>query len=97
MPVYLIIEITVIDPEVYGEYVEQVSALVEQYGGRYLARGGDVVPLTDDWRPQRIVLIQFDSIDQVQDWFASPEYRGLVPLREQSTTSRAIIVEGCDF
>jgi uncharacterized protein (DUF1330 family) len=97
MPVYLIIEITVIDPEVYGEYVEQVSALVEQYGGRYLARGGDVVPLTDDWQPQRIVLIQFDTIDQVQDCFASPEYRALVPLREQSTTSRAIIVEGCDF
>jgi uncharacterized protein (DUF1330 family) len=97
MPVYLIIEITVIDPEVYGEYVEQVSALVEQYGGRYLARGGDVVPLTDDWQPQRIVLIQFDTIDQVQDCFASPEYQALVPLREQSTTSRAIIVEGCEF
>jgi uncharacterized protein (DUF1330 family) len=97
MPVYLIIEITVIDPEVYAEYVEQVQALVEQYGGRYLARGGDVVPLTDDWQPQRIVLIQFDTIDQVQDCFASPEYQALVPLREQSTTSRAIIVEGCEF
>jgi uncharacterized protein (DUF1330 family) len=37
MPVYLIIDVAVIDPEVYAEYVEQVPAVVERYGGRYLA------------------------------------------------------------
>jgi len=97
MPVYLIIDVAVMDPEVYAEYVEQVPAVVARYGGRYLARGGDVVPLTADWHPQRIILIEFDSIDQVQDCFASPEYRALAPLREQSTTSRAIIIEGCEL
>ena len=97
MPVYLIIDVAVTDPELYAEYVEQVPAVVERYGGRYLARGGDVVPLTADWRPQRIILIEFDSIDQVRDCFTSPEYLALAPLREKSTTSRAIIIEGCEL
>ena len=94
MPVYLIIDITITDPDVYGEFVARVPAVVEQYGGRYLARSGEVSTMVGDWRPERIVLIEFESIEQVQEFFASPEYQALVPLREQSATTRAIIVEG---
>ena len=94
MPVYLIIDIAIIDPDVYGEFVERVPAVVEQYGGRYLARSNEVSTMVGDWQPERIVLIEFESIEQVQDFFTSPEYLALVPLREQSATSRAIIVEG---
>ena len=94
MPVYLIIDIAIIDPDVFGEFVAGVSAVVEKYGGRYLARSSEVSTMVGDWRPERIVLIEFESIEQVQDFFASPEYLALVPLREQSATSRAIIVEG---
>jgi uncharacterized protein (DUF1330 family) len=94
MPVYLIIEVAIIDLDVYGEFVAQVPAVVEQYGGRYLARSGEVSVMVGDWQPERIVLIQFESIEQVQEFFASPEYQALVPLREESATTRAIIVEG---
>ena len=94
MPVYLILDITIIDPDTYGEFGARVPAVVDQYGGRYLARSGEVSSMVGDWRPERIVLIEFDSIEQVQDFFASKEYLALVPLREQSATSRAIIVEG---
>jgi uncharacterized protein (DUF1330 family) len=94
MPVYLIIDITVIDPDVYGEFVEQVPAVVEQYGGRYLARSAEVSTMVGDWQPEWIVLIEFQTIEQVQEFFASPEYLDLVPLREQSAATRAIIVEG---
>jgi uncharacterized protein (DUF1330 family) len=94
MPVYLIIDITVIDQDVYEEYVERVPAVVEQYGGRYLVRGGEVAVLTGDWQPERIVVVEFDSSEQVQEFYASPEYQALAPLREQSTNSRAILVEG---
>jgi uncharacterized protein (DUF1330 family) len=94
MSVYLIIDVIVIDPEVYAEYVEKVPAVVERYGGRYLARGGEVVPLSGDWNPQRIVLIEFNSIEQAHDCLGSPEYQALMPLRQESTNSRAIIIEG---
>ena len=94
MPVYLIIDVAIKDQDVYGEFVAGVPAVVEKYGGRYLARSGEIAVMVGDWQPERIVLIQFESIDQVQEFFASPEYLALVPLREKSATSRAIIVEG---
>ena len=94
MSVYLIIEIAIVDHDVYGEFVERVPAVVEQYGGRYLARSGEVSTMVGDWQPERIVLIEFESIVQVQEFFASPEYLAIVPLREQSAAARAIIVEG---
>ena len=94
MPVYLILDIAVVDQDVYEEYVARVPAVVEQYGGRYLARSGEVSTMVGDWRPERIVLIEFETIDQVQEFFASKEYLALVPLREQSAATRAIIVEG---
>ena len=94
MPVYLIIDVIVHDAEIYAQYVQQVPDLVEKYGGSYLVRGGEVFPVSGDWYPQRIILIEFDAIEQVQEFFTSPEYQALVPLRERSTNSRAIIVEG---
>jgi len=94
MSVYVIIDIAVIDQGLYEEYVARVPALVEQYGGRYLVRGGEVATLTGDWQPERIVVLEFDSSEQVQEFYASPEYQALAPLREQSTNSRAILVKG---
>ena len=94
MPVYLIIDITITDQDVFGEFVARVPAVVEQYGGHYLARSGEVSIMVGDWRPERIVLIEFETIVQVEEFFASPEYLALVTLREQSAATRAIIVEG---
>ena len=97
MPVYVIIDITVTDQELYEEYVAQVPVVVEQYGGRYLVRGGEVVALAGGWQPERIVVLEFESSDQAQDYLTSPEYLALADLREKSITSRAIIVPGYEY
>ena len=94
MSVYLIIDIAIIDQEVYAEYVEKVSGVVEKYGGRYLVRGGEVFPVAGDWHPKRIVIVEFENPEQVQEFYASPEYLALAPLREASASIRAIITEG---
>ena len=95
MPVYLIIEIGMKDSEAYAEYVEKVPEVIKKYGGKYLARGGKVTSMMGNWNPERLILIEFDSIARIQECFQSPEYLELAPLREQSTVSRSIIVEGC--
>ncbi len=94
MSVYMIIDVAVKNRELYGQYVEQVRAIVEQHGGRYLVRGGSVTPLSGNWNPERIVLIEFETMQQLQGCFQSPEYLALAPLREQSTSGRSIVVEG---
>jgi uncharacterized protein (DUF1330 family) len=95
MPVFMIIEIEIQDGELYAQYVEEVPPVIERYGGRYLARGGRVTPLAGNWHPERVIVIEFDTLEQVRQCFASPEYLALAPLRERSTRGRSIVVEGC--
>lgn len=95
MSVYFLADIEVDDPETYHRYVEQARPIVQQHGGRYLIQGGTVTPMSDGWNPARLIMIEFDTVAALGACFDSPEYRAIAPLREQSTRSRAIIVEGC--
>jgi uncharacterized protein (DUF1330 family) len=94
MSVYMIIEIKVKNNLLYSTYVEKVPKVVGKYGGRYLVRGGQVTPVSGNWNPERIILLEFETMGQLQKCFESPEYLELAPLREESTLSRSIIVEG---
>lgn len=95
MSVYMIIEVEVVDEDIYAEYMEKVPATVEKYGGRYIVRGGAVTPLTGGWHPERIIVLEFPSTEQMQRWNFSPEYLELAPLRIRSAKTKAIAVEGC--
>ena len=94
MSAYVIIEIKVLDQTVYDGYIDKVPSIVKKYGGKYLARGGQIIPLSGDWYPERMILLEFDSFEQVQKWLASPEYAEIAPLRIQSTIGKAIVIEG---
>ena len=93
MSVYTIITVDVTDPELYAEYVRRVPATVTRHGGRYLVRSNRTVSLAGDWRPQRVVLLEFPSLDRLREWWSSPEYQALAPIRERSTRAMALAVE----
>lgn len=94
MPVYLIIDIQVHDQKKYLEYIEKAKPVLEKFGGRYLARGSEITTIAGDWHPERIVLVEFESMAQLKASFACPEYKAIAHLRTESTKSRTIIVEG---
>ncbi len=96
MAVYVIIEIKVMDPEAYAEYVEKVPAVIMKHGGRYLSRGSKITPLSDNWDPERIILIEFPSFESAKDWLLSQEHAALTQIRQKSTVAKGIIVEGCE-
>lgn len=95
MSVYMIIQITILDYELYARYVEKVPVIIKKYGGRYLVRGGKVVPMFGNWNPERVILIEFETMEQLRNCFNSPEYLKIAPFRESSTITESIIVNGC--
>lgn len=96
MPAYVLIEIEIHDKNTYFQYIEKARLIVESYGGQYLIRGGKVTPLFGDWNPERIILIKFPSHEDVEKCFNSEEYLEIAKLRENSTETRSIILEGYD-
>jgi len=97
MAVYMVIEIEVLDQETYREYVERVAEIVVRNGGRYLVRGGLVRPVSGGWNPERMIVIAFPGLAAAEACFASPAYLAVAPLRERSTRSRAVLLEGSEF
>jgi uncharacterized protein (DUF1330 family) len=71
-----------------------VPAVIEQYGGRYLVRGGTVHPLEGDMGLDRFVVLEFSSMDAARRFYDSPEYAPLLKLRTDTTRSRVAFVEG---
>ncbi len=94
MSAYLILELVIMNKEIYAQYIEKAPAIIKKFGGRYLVRGGKVTLFSGNWNPERIVVIEFATMEQLQRCFNSSEYRKIAPLREQSTISKAIVVEG---
>jgi uncharacterized protein (DUF1330 family) len=94
MPAYIIVEIEITDPVGYEEYKKQAAATVEQYGGKYIVRGGACETLEGDWKPKRIVVLQFDNIEAAKAWLSSPEYVEPRKQRHRTAKTRMILVEG---
>ena len=94
MPAYFIVDNEVTDPAGFEEYREQVPGTVEKYGGKFLVRGGQMQALEGDWKPKRIVVTEFPSIEQARRWYDSAEYRSLKALRLRTARGSVILVEG---
>jgi len=94
MPAYLIVETNITDPEQYELYKAAAPAALAAYGGRYVARGGELAVLEGDWDPSRLVVLEFPDLDAVKRFYDSPEYGEARKLREGAATLTMVAVEG---
>ena len=94
MAAYVIADVRVEDPAQYEDYKRMVPATLAAYGGRFIARGGRTEVLEGEWRPNRVVIIEFESVERAKEWWASEEYRAARDLRQRTSTGSLIVVEG---
>ena len=94
MSAYVVIEIVVKNPEGYEEYKVLAPPAIDTYGGKYIARGGRAENLEGSWQPNRIVILEFESIEKAKQWLDSEEYQEAKALRHKYASSNAIVVEG---
>jgi uncharacterized protein (DUF1330 family) len=94
MSAYLVVDIHRTNVEQASRYSARSGPNVEQHGGRYLARGGDTVTLEGDWEPERLVVIEFESVEAARAWYDSADYQEIKTLREGAGEWRMVVVEG---
>src|SRR5207237_8838639 len=90
MPAYIIVEIDILDPVGYEEYKKLAAATVENYGGKYIVRGGETEVLEGDWKPKRIVVLEFESAQRARECLNCEEYRE--PLKMSHLTAMTIMI-----
>ncbi|NMO16283.1 DUF1330 domain-containing protein [Pyxidicoccus fallax] len=94
MPAYVVVQLAIHDAQTYERYKQLAPPSIAKYGGRYLARGGATQALEGVWEPPRFVLLEFPSVEQARAWWASPEYVAAKALRQASTHTMMLLVEG---
>lgn len=94
MSAYIIVDISIHDPATYERYKELAPASIEQYGGRYVARGGATETLEGSWQPNRIVILEFPDADAARRWWASDEYAEAKRLRQSASNADMLLVQG---
>ncbi len=94
MPAYIVIRVNVTDMKTYKEYMKHTPATIEQYGGKFIARGGDVTTLEGDVEANRVVLLGFESVEAAKIWYHSSEYQAAKAIRKDAAEAQFIVIEG---
>jgi uncharacterized protein (DUF1330 family) len=94
MAAYVIFDVLKIDYEAIKPYIEKAFDTIIPYGGRLVARTDNIEVREGDWRPNRILMIEFPDMQSARDWYESPEYQEILPIRLAATEEHMIIVEG---
>ncbi len=94
MLAYVIVDIEVTDPLGYEEYKRLAAPTVAHFGGRYLARGGPNETLEGDWQARRLVILEFETVEQARNWLHSPEYAPARALRHKYANTNMVVVQG---
>lgn len=91
---YVIVNDEISDEAAFAEFRQKVGATVAAHGGRYLVRGGATEVIDGDWAPDRLVVIEFDSVDQAKAWLNSDDFLAIKELRVSSASASVVVAEG---
>ena len=64
------------------------------YDGKFLTRGGTVENLEGDWKPKRLVILEFPSMEKAKAWWNSPEYTPAKLIRQRASNTQMIVADG---
>lgn len=94
MPAFVIVEIEIHDPELYRSYTLLTPDTIASYGGEFVVRGGETIPLEGDWIPERMAILKFPSVEIAKEWWDSEAYRKPKKIRQKAATTKMIIAAG---
>jgi uncharacterized protein (DUF1330 family) len=95
MVAYWLARAKIHDPVEYKKYTDLVPGILETYGGKVLARGGEYEIMEGPHHFERFVVIEFPSMEQAVACHRSPEYQAAAEFRRNGAGEvEQVIVEG---
>ena len=100
--VFVVLDIMVHDNVMYEQSRMNVEEVIKNFGGNYLVRSGGmafdtdqdrkVIPVEGNWNPNRLIILQWDSMEQLQKFTTSEAYKKIAQLRANYATTKSLIV-----
>lgn len=94
MSAYIILRITVTDPDKLKAYQNIAPGIIERYNGKIRVRGGEVTSLEGPEENRRVVMIEFPNQEEAKAFYASDAYERVIEMRKGAAVFEAIAVDG---
>jgi len=94
MSAYVIAKVKVTDMEQYKEYMKVSPSVIEKFGGKFIVRGGEIVTLEGPEVTERMVVVEFPSLEKAKAFYHSAEYTAARKLREGAALGSFVALEG---
>jgi uncharacterized protein (DUF1330 family) len=95
MKAYLVLDLSVNDFGGFRKYIAEIPAFIAKHSGRYLVQGSEPTTIEGDWKPERMVILEFAGRGNAEAFLSDPEIRDLFKVRQATTTSKLLLVDGC--
>lgn len=93
MAAFLVALVDVTDPEAYKLYTAKTPGVIEQFGGKFVVRGGAPEALEGELAASRFVIIEFADRAAAKRFYNAPEYQQIIPLRTAASKGRIALVD----
>lgn len=94
MAAYVIVDVKINDPVEYEEYKKLTPDSIATFKGEFVLRGGTTETLEGDWKPGRIVVLKFPTVELAREWWSSAVYSRAKLIRQRAADTQMILVEG---
>ena len=94
MAAYVIFDVEVIDPAERDDYAKLANESLVPFQSKTLLHGGTVEVLEGDWKPETLVMLEFESMEQAKQWYRSPAYSKAKDILRRVASTKVILVEG---
>lgn len=86
IPVYMVVNLAITDPEPYRTYEKGFFGFLKQYGGEFITYDDKPITLEGDApRSGRMIIFRFPSEQAARDWYANADYQALSEHRRAGT------------
>ena len=95
MKAYLVLDFSVNDFGGFKKYIAEIPAFIAKHSGKYIVQGVRPTTIEGDWKPERMVIIEFPARQNAEAFLSDPEIQDLVKVRHETTTSKLVLAGGC--
>jgi uncharacterized protein (DUF1330 family) len=95
MKAYLVLDLSVNDFGGFKKYIAEIPTYIARHSGKYIVQGVQPTIIEGDWKPERMVIIEFPERARAEAFLGDPDIQDLFKVRHATTTSRLVLVDGC--
>jgi len=83
-----------VGPEI-AEYLARIDGTLAPYGGRFIVHGAPPDVREGRW-DGALIIIEFPDPGRAHEWYASPEYQAILPLRAEHSRGEVLLIDGVE-